>query len=178
MTGSPLGGGVIARRRPSGPPTLAELLERGYSRSPPEGRPHIKHFDGSGQAYYGRLVRDEGFDEALLVGPDGTVAEGSVTNIAFADGDKVVWPDEPALRGISMQVLERELDHAGIPRACRAVNVADVGSFDGAFVTDPRGIAPGGIAPVGRIDETGLPTDADLVSAAVRLFEAAPWDPI
>ena len=35
-----------------------------------------------------------------------------------------------------------------------------------------------GIAPVGRIDETILPTDAELVSTVMRLFDAAPWDPI
>jgi branched-subunit amino acid aminotransferase/4-amino-4-deoxychorismate lyase len=161
---------MVAVREPATMPNIPQVL-----RSVPYQRPfaHIKHLGGFGQAFYGRLVRGEGFDEALLVGPDGTVAEGSVTNIAFADGDTVVWPDAPALHGISMQVLERELDRAGIPRARRAINVADVGSFDGAFVTNSRGIAP-----VGRIDETGLSTDADLVSAAVRLFEAAPWDPI
>ena len=53
------------------------------------------------------------------------------------------------------------------------MNVADVGSFDGAFLTNARGIAP-----VGRIDDTEMPLDAELVATVIRTFEAAPWDPI
>ena len=134
---------------------------------------HIKHIGGFGQAYYGRLARANGFDEALLVGPNGEIAEGATTNIGFVEGDAVVWPDAPALRGISMQVLERELSKAGLPWRRRTVRVADVGSFHGAFITNSRGIAP-----VGRIDETTLPLDAELMSTVMRTFGAAPWDPI
>lgn len=134
---------------------------------------HIKHLGGFGQAYHGRLAAQAGFDEALFVGPEGDVAEGSITNIGFIDGDEVVWPDAPALRGISMQVLERELGKAGIARSRRAVNITDAGSFDGAFLTNARGIAP-----VGRIDDAAIPLDAELSATVIRMFEAAPWDPI
>jgi branched-subunit amino acid aminotransferase/4-amino-4-deoxychorismate lyase len=84
-----------------------------------------------------------------------------------------VWPDAPALHGISMQVLERELSKAGISWRRAMVRLADIASFDGAFITNSRGIAP-----VGRIDETILPADAQLVSTVMSLFDAAPWDPI
>jgi branched-subunit amino acid aminotransferase/4-amino-4-deoxychorismate lyase len=134
---------------------------------------HIKHLGGFGQAYYGRLAAQAGFDEALFVGSEGDVAEGSITNIGFIEGDTVVWPDAPALHGISMQVLERELGKAGIPWSRRTVNLADTGSFDGAFLTNARGIAP-----IGRIDDTAIPLDAELLATVIRTFEAAPWDPI
>ncbi len=39
-----------------------------------------------GQAYYGRAAKRAGFDDALLTGPDGIIAEGAITNIAFSDG--------------------------------------------------------------------------------------------
>ena len=107
------------------------------------------------------------------MGPEGEIAEGSITNIAFAEGNTVVWPDAPALRGISMQVLERELSKARVPWLRRSVRLSEVGSFDGAFITNSRGIAQ-----VGRIDDTRLPTDGELVSSVTRLFDAAPWDPI
>ena len=70
-------------------------------------------------------------------------------------------------------MLERELSKAGVAWSRRAVNVADVGSFDGAFLTNARGIAP-----VGRIDDTAMPADAEPVATVIRTFEAAPWDPI
>ena len=134
---------------------------------------HIKHVGGFGQTYYRRLATQNGFDEALLVGADGVVAEGSRTNVGFVEGEAVVWPDAPALRGISMQVLERELTKAGIPWARRSVRLGDIGSFDGAFITNARGIAP-----VGRVDDTVVPTDAPFVSTLMQMFDAAPWDPI
>ncbi len=161
---------MIAVREPASMPSTPRSLQ-----TAPYQRPlaHIKHVGGFGQAYYVRLAKEHGFDEALLVGPDGVVAEGSITNIGFAEGDTVVWPEAPALHGISMQVLERELSKAGIPWRRRSVHVADIGSFDGAFITNSRGIVP-----VDRIDDTILPTDGELVSTVMRVFDAAPWDPV
>jgi Branched-chain amino acid aminotransferase/4-amino-4-deoxychorismate lyase len=161
---------LVIVRPPASMPRTPQSLQ-----TVPHQRPlaHIKHVGGFGQAYYGRLAREAGFDEALLVGTDDVVAEGSITYVAFADGDTVVWPDAPSLHGISMQVLERELSMAGTPWRRGTVRVADIESFDGAFISNSRGIAP-----VGRIDETVVPTDGELVSTVIRLFDAAPWDPI
>ncbi|MFC9327077.1 aminotransferase class IV [Kitasatospora sp. NPDC057015] len=134
---------------------------------------HIKHTGGFGQAYYGLLAAAEGFDEALLVGQGGVVAEGAVTNVGFVEGDAVVWPDAPALQGIAMQVLARELAAAGVESKRRPVFLSDVASFDGAFLTNSRGFAA-----VGRIDAVDLPLDAPLLATARRLHSEAPWDEI
>ena len=146
---------MVTVREPASMPSTPRSLQ-----TVPYQRPlaHIKHLGGFGQAYHRRLAVRAGFDEALLVGPDGVVAEGSITNIGFIEGDAVVWPDAPALHGMSMQVLERELPKAGIAWSRRSVNVAEIGSFDGAFLTNARGIAP-----VGRIDDTEMRLDAELV---------------
>ena len=161
---------MITVREPASMPSMPRSLQSVAYQRP---LAHIKHLGGFGQAYYGRLAAQAGFDEALFVGPEGGVAEGSITNIGFIEGDTVVWPDAPALHGISMQVLERELGRAGVAWSRRAVNVADVGSFDGAFLTNARGIAP-----VGRIDDTAMPLDAELLAIVIRMFDDAPWDPI
>ena len=161
---------LVAVRGPASMPSTPQSLQTAAYQRP---LAHIKHVGGFGQAYHGRRAKESGFDEALLVGPGGLVAEGSITNIGFAKDDAVVWPDAPALHGISMQVLERELSNAGVPWRRAMVRVADLGSFDGAFVTNSRGIAP-----VGRIDETIVPTDSKLVSSVVQMFDAAPWDQI
>jgi branched-subunit amino acid aminotransferase/4-amino-4-deoxychorismate lyase len=161
---------MVAVREPAMMPASPQSLQSvSYQRTLPE----IKHLGGFGQAYVRRLAKQAGFDEALLLGPGGVIAEGSITNIGFAQGDAVVWPDAPALHGVSMQVLERELSKAGIPWTRGPVRVDDVASFDGAFVTNARGIAP-----VGRIDDIVLPTDPSLVSTVMQMFAAAPWDPI
>jgi branched-subunit amino acid aminotransferase/4-amino-4-deoxychorismate lyase len=100
---------------------------------------HIKHASGFGQGYFSGLAGGNGFDEALFVGPDGRVSEGSVTNIAFVDGDAIVWPDAPALRGIMMHVLQREPDAAGVP--WRTVHRPSTGRS-----------SPRAAWPIGRID--------------------------
>ena len=134
---------------------------------------HIKHAGGFGQSYYGGLARGNGFDEALFLGPGGAISEGSITNIGFIEGDAIVWPEAPALRGVMMQVLQRELERKRLPWRYEAVHVADLGSFDGAFVTNSHGMAT-----VARIDDRSLPRDAALLRTAKQLLAAAPFDPI
>jgi branched-subunit amino acid aminotransferase/4-amino-4-deoxychorismate lyase len=134
---------------------------------------HIKHAFGFGQSYYRDLAHANGFDEALFVGPDGLISEGSITNVGFIDGDAIVWPDAPALRGVMMQVLQRELDRANIAWRYGPVPAADLASLGGAFVTNSHGIAT-----VARIDDRDLPTGSELTRTAKELLAAAPYDPI
>ena len=133
---------------------------------------HIKHASGFGQSYYGGLAQANGFDEALFVGPGGVICEGSITNIGFIDGDAIVWPDAPALRGVMMQVLQRELDRTRVAWRYEAVHVADLASFDGAFVTNSHGMAT-----VARVDDRSLPTEAELLRIGKQLLATAPYDP-
>jgi branched-subunit amino acid aminotransferase/4-amino-4-deoxychorismate lyase len=135
--------------------------------------PHVKHVGGFGQAYYARLARSKGYDEALLTGHDGTVAEGAVTNVGFLSGGQVVWPDAPALDGIGMLVLRRELTAAGVPWLRRTVRTADIASYDGALVISSRGMVA-----VSRVDDTVLPTGSALAGTVSRVFADAPWDTI
>lgn len=171
--------------RPAGDPDVSVLVSVGPPARMAEGpqslmsvpyqRPvaHLKHIGGFGQAYYGRLAEAAGFDTALLTGRDGVISEGAVTNIAFLDGDRVVWPDAPALDGVARQVLERELAAAGVPSVRRVIRLADVGSYDGSMVTNARGMAR-----VARIDDTVLPTDSPLAATVERVFDATPWDAV
>ncbi|WNI18654.1 aminotransferase class IV [Actinacidiphila sp. ITFR-21] len=132
---------------------------------------HLKHVGGFGQGYHVRRAAAEGCQEALLTGPDGLIAEGAVTNIGFVEGGTVVWPAAPMLRGITLQVMERELTAAGVPQTGRPVRLADVGGYDGAFVLNSRGMAV-----VRAIDTTAVPVDAELLTRIRALYDAAPWD--
>ncbi len=134
---------------------------------------HIKHAAGFGQSYYRGLAQANGFDDALFVGPNGAISEGSITNIGFIDGDQIVWPDAPALRGVMMQVLQRELDRSGVSWRYRSVHMADLASLDGWFVTNSHGMAS-----IARIDERVMPTDARLMRTVKQLLAAAHYDPI
>ena len=161
---------VVSVRPPAPTPTDPQgLLPVEYLRP----RAHIKHASGFGQGYFAGLAQANGFDEALFVGPDGRIAEGSITNIGFVSGDEIVWPEAPRLDGVMMQVLQRELDRAHISWRYEPVRIEDVSSLEGAFVTNSRGFAS-----VARIGELELPTDAALSRSARQLLAAAPYDEI
>jgi branched-subunit amino acid aminotransferase/4-amino-4-deoxychorismate lyase len=134
---------------------------------------HIKRVSDFGQSYYQRQARRNGFAEALLTGEDAVIAEGSITNIGFCDGAGIVWPSAPALAGITMQLLERQLPRTGVTSRRARVCVPDVGSFTGAFVTNARGIAA-----VGQIDSHVLAIDAKLMTTLTDAYQSTNWDPI
>ena len=132
---------------------------------------HIKHLSDFGQAFYQRQVKAAGFDEALLTGPDGIISEGSITNIGFLDGTGIVWPDAPALAGITMQVLAAHLHTTRLDTRRQRVTTSDLPKFEAAFVTNARGIAP-----VGSIDDRTMPHDPALIDRLHQAYESAAWD--
>ncbi len=161
---------MVTVRPPGGMPSAPWRLQSvPYQRS----LAHIKHLADFGQGYYQRLARRNGFDEALMTGPDAVISEGTITNIGFYDGSGIVWPAAPALQGITMQLLDLTLPGAGLPARRAVVHVPDIGSFSAVFVTNARGVAP-----VGRIDDHCLPRDAGLMRTLTELYESAPWDRI
>jgi branched-subunit amino acid aminotransferase/4-amino-4-deoxychorismate lyase len=159
---------IVTVRPPGGMPSEPWRLQ-----SVPYPRPlaHIKHLGDFGQSYFIRLAQRNGFDEALLTSLDASISEGGITNIGFFDGAGIVWPSAPALRGITMQVLERKLTEQGFPWRRAPLRLSDVGSFAAAFVTNSRGIAP-----VGQIDDLTLPAGPELMKTVTQAYESASWD--
>jgi branched-subunit amino acid aminotransferase/4-amino-4-deoxychorismate lyase len=134
---------------------------------------HIKRASDFGQAYYQRLVHRNGFDEALLTGPGGEISEGSITNVGFWDGTGITWPEAPALAGITMQLLNRQLPGLGIAARRARVRTQDVGSFAAVFVTNARGIAA-----VGQIDDAAMPVDERLMKTLTDAYESSRWEAV
>lgn len=161
---------MVTVRPPGGMPGAPWSLQ-----SVPYQRPvaHIKHVGDFGQSYFRRLAQRNGFDEALLTGPDAAISEGGITNIGFFDGTGIVWPAAPALRGITMQVLELRLSWHGLSSRRAPVHLPDVPSFAAVFVTNSRGIAA-----AGQIDDLAVPVDLELIKTLIQAYESAPWDAI
>ncbi|GGM67669.1 aminotransferase class IV [Dactylosporangium sucinum] len=161
---------VVAVRPPAFPPSTPVSL-----RSVPYVRPaaHLKHLGSFGQLYFGRLAEREGFDDALLTGPGGEIAESAIHNIGFFDGTAVVWPSAPHLAGIQMLALNPGLEAAGLPVRSAPVHLADVGAYRAAFLTNSIGVVE-----VRRIDEVALPGDPDFHRLVVSAAAAVPWDAI
>jgi branched-subunit amino acid aminotransferase/4-amino-4-deoxychorismate lyase len=144
-------------------------------RSVPYQRPaaHLKHLSDFGQAYFQRQVKRDGFDEALLTGPDGAIAEGSITNVGFFDGTTITWPDAPVLAGVTMQLLQQRLGDFGLEYQRAPVHLADVPTVGAAFVTNARGIAS-----VAAIDDVEVPVNVGLMTRLDKAYESVTWDRI
>jgi branched-subunit amino acid aminotransferase/4-amino-4-deoxychorismate lyase len=152
----------------------AELATPQRLRSVEYQRPdaHLKHL-GTGQGYYSRLARHDGFDDALLTGADGSISESATANVAFLEDDGVVWPEGRFLHGITMQLLERTLPEVGVPSRRAPLRLTDVPSFHGAFVTNARGVAL-----VSGIDSLDLAIDPARVQAVADVYASLRWDPL
>lgn len=155
---------LVSVAPPNTPPSAPQRL-----RSVPYLRPfpHLKHLGGFAQLEWARRVRRDGFDDALLTGPDGAVAESSIANIGFfaADGS-VVWPDAPQLHGTAMRLVE-----ATTPSSRRRVLPDDLPGFAGAFLINSIGVVP-----VASIDDVPLPDPAPHLAAVSARLSTIPWD--
>jgi len=120
--------------------------------------PHVKHAGTFGLFHHRRLAQLDGFDDALFVDASGAVSEASIWNIGFFDGNGIVWPDAPSLRGISMQLLQKGLDERGMPGDSHRVAHADVGAFRSAFLTN----SSCAVRPIAEIDGVRFRIDPEL----------------
>ena len=136
--------------------------------------PHIKHVGTFGLFHQKRLAQAQGFDDALFIDASGAVSEGSIWNVGFFDGERIVWPDAPALDGISMQLLKRGLQAQGIETVTRRVGITEVGAFRSAFFTNSSCTA----VPIASIDATGFVVDAKLMDTLDACMAANPWQRI
>ncbi len=159
---------MITLRPPGSMPARPQAL-----RSVPYQRTlaHVKHIGGFGQWYHGHLARRDGFDDALFTDDEGAVSETSIANIGFAREGEIVWPSAPSLQGITMQLLDSRLAEAGIPTRRAPVRLSELPSYQAAFVTNARGIAP-----VARIDDHVLAGDDGVMATLDRLYGDATWD--
>ncbi|MCG8428098.1 MAG: aminotransferase class IV family protein [Chromatiales bacterium] len=131
---------------PSGPLSLA-IVE--YERDLPE----VKHVGEVGKTYYMRQAVAQGFDDAAFMDRHGRLSEGTIWNLAFWDGEAVIWPKAAMLLGTSMSIVRRQLDRLGIPQRTQEVTLEDLPKMSGAVVMNSW--TPG--IPVNRIGSVAIP---------------------
>lgn len=136
--------------------------------------PLVKHLGTFGLFNQRRLAQARGFDDAVFIAADGAVSEGTVWNIGFFDGNRVIWPDAPALNGISMQLLKHGLAARGLASDVRALPLTGIGAFRAAFFTNTSCVA----APIAAIDDTVFAIDPYLLALLDACVALAPWQRI
>lgn len=159
---------VVTVRPPGETPAVPHAVRTVRYR---RARAHLKYLRGFAEGYYVDRPAPQGLMEDLFVGDDGLISEGSITNVGLWRGATVVWPASPALAGIMMQVLRRELAAHGVAQECAPVRLIDVPSFDAMFLCNSRGWAP-----VDRVDDMPVPVPQSAVRALADAYARAPRD--
>lgn len=143
---------------PAGPLTLAVVRHERHL-------PRVKHVGEVGKTLFLRQANAHGFDDAAFVDRAGRVSEATIWNLAFWDGESVIWPDADYLPGVTMQILSRRLQSMGVRQQTRAIHPVEINEQFSAVVMNSW--TPG--VPVSRIGETSLAHGSPLV----RLLDEA-----
>lgn len=137
--------------------------------------PHLKHIATMGLSYQLRQAKAAGFDDVLFVGRDGLLREGSVWNIAFWDGQQVVWPQADVLPGITMQLLQGALTRIGVPWSTLPLTSDDLPTLRAAAATNSHCAGQ----PLAGVDHTTFSADEGaLVRALNSAWAEVPWDAV
>lgn len=122
--------------------------------------PHLKHLATFGLMRARRAARAAGFDDALFMDAHGWISEGTLWNVGFVQGDRIVWPRAPMLAGVTQALIERGLATAGLSSETRPVHIDEVAAFAGAFLCNSA--TP--VCPISVIDAATFATDPDLLT--------------
>ena len=149
--------GVLTAVSPPAAPlrTPLRLQTQAYARE----APHLKHAGTFGLTRARRAASEAGFDDALFVGADGRVSEGSIWNIGFIEDGPVIWPEAPMLAGVGQGLLERGLAAVGLDSERRPVDRAALAGFRAAFICNSATPA----CAVAAIDGRALEVDPALI---------------
>lgn len=132
--------------------------------------PTVKHVGEIAKTYYLRQAVTQGFDDAAFLDRRGRLSEATIWNLAFWDGEAVVWPVADVLGGTTMGILRRRLDALGVPQRDQEVTLADLPSLRGAVVLNSW--TPG--VPVHRIDSVPVPGAPAFLKVLHDAYETEP----
>ncbi|GAA4361299.1 aminotransferase class IV family protein [Actinomadura verrucosospora] len=166
--GEPVGPDVLVRTGPpaSGPDGPLALATVEYDRY----LPAVKHVGEVAKTHLMRRAVQDGFDDAAFVDRRGRLSEATIWNLAFWDGDSVVWPEAEVLVGTTMGIVRRQLDRLGVPQRVRQVTPADVPALAGAVVMNSW--TPG--VAVHQIGVTRVPAAPRFLDLLHRAYQAEP----
>ena len=140
--------------------------------------PHLKHTGTFALVYFGEQAQAAGYDDAIFVDRAGHVSEAAIWNVCFAAGDRIVWPRAAVLPGITMLTLQQGLAATGGGSEEREIPLADLGSYDAAYLTnsiDPALPVASITSPDGTVTYEAHAESAELIAAA---YAAVPLDEI
>lgn len=135
---------------PAGPMSLDVVRHERYL-------PEVKHVGEVGKTLLLRQANSRGFDDAAFEDRSGRLSEATIWNLAFWDGETVIWPEAEYLPGVTMQILTRRLRDMGVSQVTRAIRVTDISDRLSAVVMNSWTPA----IPVSKVGERSLNDDLE-----------------
>ncbi|WP_327682306.1 aminotransferase class IV [Kitasatospora sp. NBC_00458] len=151
---------VTTRPAPAAVPGPLRVRTAAYRRELPE----VKHVGLFGLLHHRRQAQLAGYDDALLVDPDGHITEGATWNLALYDGRELVLPDAAALPGVTEALLAGA--HRG-PQRRERVAPTGLDRFVAAVALN----AGAGVRPVAAIDGTAFDPAHPVVAELRAAYE-------
>jgi branched-subunit amino acid aminotransferase/4-amino-4-deoxychorismate lyase len=132
--------------------------------------PSIKHVGEASKTFYLREALRLGFDDAAFMDARGSLSEGTIWNLAFWDGEAVIWPEAQMLIGTTMGIVQRQLRVIGVPQRQEQVTLDSLRAFKGAAVMNSW--TPG--VEIGSISSARFPAAPGFLEVLHGAFRAEP----
>ncbi|MEM9904614.1 MAG: aminotransferase class IV family protein [Cyanobacteria bacterium P01_D01_bin.44] len=148
---------------PEGPLTLATVNHERFL-------PQVKHVGEMAKTYFLRQAVEQGLDDVAFVDSRGRLSEATIWNLAFWDGNSVIWPLAEILPGTMMGTVRRQLERLGISQRVKEITLADLPALSGGVVMNSwtPGIA------VSQIGSVPLPEAPAFLELLHRAYQAEP----
>ena len=136
--------------------------------------PGIKQVGEAAKTHFLRQAVRDGFDDAAFVDRSGRISEATIWNIAFWDGEAVIWPEADALPGVTMQIICRQLKALGIMQRSEPITATKAAQMSGAAVMNSW--TPG--LMVAAIGTAELPESNVFIDHLHRAYEQEPAETV
>ena len=68
-----------------------------------------------------RQAITRGFNDTVFEDSQGRLSEATIWNLAFWDGNSVIWPEASNLTGVTMQLLQRQLSALDVDQKTKPI---------------------------------------------------------
>ncbi|CCN34254.1 putative Branched-chain amino acid aminotransferase/4-amino-4-deoxychorismate lyase [Vibrio nigripulchritudo POn4] len=135
---------------------------------------NIKHVGEIGKTYYLHQAIRQGFDDAVFIDNNNRISEGTIWNMAFWDGETIVWPKADMLKGTMMTMVQRQLTKLDIPQRTEPVTPEGLSELKGAVVMNSW--TPG--ISVSEISSHKFPHSNELSALLHNAYENEPAEDV
>lgn len=112
--------------------------------------PNVKFYQKDFRENVDKILHDKNAYEAILVNDDGTISEGSKSNVFFVINDSIITSlDKDVLLGVTRSKVLELCEKDGIEVIKRKVLLSEIKDFNAAFITGTSN----NVLPIRNIDE-------------------------